>query len=58
MTESVDQLGDEYLVLVDGYRYEGRLGDIDYRIMKFDRQDVRVESPLSSVSAGCIVYLC
>jgi lipopolysaccharide export system permease protein len=35
--------GDEYLVFVDGYRYEGRPGDIDYRIMKFSRQGVRVE---------------
>ena len=37
--------GDDYLVFVDGYRYEGRPGDIDYRIMKFDRQGVRVELP-------------
>jgi lipopolysaccharide export system permease protein len=35
--------GDEYLVFVDGYRYEGRPGDIDYRIMKFSQQGVRVE---------------
>jgi lipopolysaccharide export system permease protein len=37
--------GDDYLVFVDGYRYEGKPGDIDYRIMKFDRQGVRVELP-------------
>jgi lipopolysaccharide export system permease protein len=37
--------GDEYLVFVDGYRYEGRPGDVDYRIMKFGRQGVRIELP-------------
>jgi lipopolysaccharide export system permease protein len=37
--------GDDYLVFVNGYRYEGRPGDIDYRIMKFDQQGVRVELP-------------
>jgi lipopolysaccharide export system permease protein len=37
--------GDEYLVFVDGYRYEGRPGEVGYRIMKFDRQGVRVELP-------------
>jgi lipopolysaccharide export system permease protein len=37
--------GDDYLVFVDGYRYEGKPGDFGYRIMKFDRQGVRVELP-------------
>jgi lipopolysaccharide export system permease protein len=37
--------GDDYLVFVDGYRYEGRPGDVGYRIMRFDRQGVRVEIP-------------
>jgi lipopolysaccharide export system permease protein len=35
--------GDDYLVFVDGYRYEGRPGELGYRIMRFDRQGVRVE---------------
>jgi lipopolysaccharide export system permease protein len=37
--------GDDYLVFVKGYRYEGNPGESDYRIMKFDRQGVRVELP-------------
>jgi lipopolysaccharide export system permease protein len=37
--------GDDYLVFVDGYSYQGKPGDIDYRIMKFDQQGVRVELP-------------
>ena len=36
--------GDKYLVFVDGYRYEGNPGDVDYRIMKFNRQGVRIET--------------
>ena len=43
MTDS--DSGDDYLVFVDGYTYEGNPGDIDYRIMKFDRQGVRIELP-------------
>jgi len=37
--------GDDYMVFVDGYSYQGKPGDIDYRIMKFDQQGVRVELP-------------
>jgi lipopolysaccharide export system permease protein len=37
--------GDEYLVFVNGYRYEGNPGDADYRIMHFARQGVRIEVP-------------
>jgi lipopolysaccharide export system permease protein len=37
--------GDDYLVFVKGYRYEGNPGESNYRIMKFDRQGVRVELP-------------
>jgi lipopolysaccharide export system permease protein len=43
MTDS--KSGDDYLVFVDGYLYEGNPGDVDYRIMKFDQQGVRIELP-------------
>jgi lipopolysaccharide export system permease protein len=43
MTDS--DSGDDYLVFVNGLRYEGKPGDIGYRIMRFDRQGVRVELP-------------
>ena len=43
MTDS--DSGDDYLVFVNGFRYEGKPGEVDYRIMKFDRQGVRVELP-------------
>lgn len=37
--------GDDFLVLVDGYRYEGTPGAADYRVMQFDRYGVRVDLP-------------
>lgn len=37
--------GDDFLVLQDGYRYEGRPGFADYRIMTFSKYGVRVDLP-------------
>ncbi len=37
--------GDDFLVLVDGYRYEGRPGAANYRIAKFAEYGVRIELP-------------
>ena len=37
------QSGDEFMVMVDGYRYEGEPGQDDYRITKFVKHAVRVE---------------
>jgi len=37
--------GDNFLVLVDGYRYEGRSGEANYRIAKFAEYGVRIELP-------------
>jgi lipopolysaccharide export system permease protein len=37
--------GDDYLVFVNGFRYEGKPGEVGYRIMRFERQGVRVELP-------------
>ncbi|WP_126454019.1 LPS export ABC transporter permease LptF [Sulfuriflexus mobilis] len=34
--------GDEFMVMVDGYRYEGEPGKADYRITKFDKHAVRI----------------
>lgn len=34
--------GDRYLVLDDGYRYEGRPGDYDYRVSEFGRYALRI----------------
>ena len=39
--------GDSFLVLVDGYRYEGRPGDANYRIARFSEYGVRIELPAS-----------
>ncbi|MDH3559389.1 MAG: LPS export ABC transporter permease LptF [Gammaproteobacteria bacterium] len=41
----INETGDEYVVFVDGYRYEGRPGDAEYRIMQFKRQGVLIELP-------------
>jgi lipopolysaccharide export system permease protein len=37
--------GDDFLVLQDGYRYYGRPGAADYRIMQFASYGVRVDLP-------------
>jgi lipopolysaccharide export system permease protein len=34
--------GDEFMVMVDGYRYEGEPGNADYRITKFSKHAVRI----------------
>ena len=36
---------DDFLVLVDGYRYEGNPGAADYRIMRFEEYGVRIDLP-------------
>jgi lipopolysaccharide export system permease protein len=37
--------GDRYIVLLDGRRYEGVPGEVDYRVMEFSRYAARVEAP-------------
>ena len=37
--------GDSFLVLVEGYRYEGKPGEANYRIMKFGEYGVRIDLP-------------
>jgi len=39
--------GDSFLVLVDGYRYEGVPGAANYRIARFTEYGVRIELPAS-----------
>lgn len=36
--------GDKFLVLVNGRRYEGEPGQLDYRVMDFERYAVRIQS--------------
>lgn len=38
------ETGDRFLVMEDGYRYQGQPGDAAYRILKFARHGVRLES--------------
>jgi lipopolysaccharide export system permease protein len=40
-----EKTGDSFLVLVDGYRYEGRPGEANYRIMTFTEYGVRIDLP-------------
>lgn len=40
-----ENTGADFLVLEDGYRYEGVPGRADYKIMQFDEYGVRVEMP-------------
>ena len=47
-----EETGDEFLVLLDGSRYEGQPGTPEYRVIDFERYALRIESkqkPLSSI---------
>ncbi len=48
--QELKETGDKYLVLLDGTRYEGREGFPDYRIMHFERYEMRMEA--SQVKPG------
>jgi lipopolysaccharide export system permease protein len=39
--------GDRFIVMLDGWRYEGVPGEADYRVMEFERYEARVESAAS-----------
>lgn len=39
-----DETGAQYLVLMDGYRYEGMPGDAAFRITRFEEHAVRIEA--------------
>ncbi|MEJ2590336.1 MAG: LPS export ABC transporter permease LptF [Candidatus Thiodiazotropha sp.] len=43
--------GDRYLVLDDGYRYEGRPGDYNYRVSEFGRYALRIQDNEGSIVA-------
>ena len=36
--------GDRFLVLVNGHRYEGTPGEAEYRVMEFEKYEVRIEA--------------
>src|SRR5690606_5443258 len=36
--------GDRFLVLEDGRRYDGKVGELDFRLMEFERYGIRLES--------------
>jgi len=40
-----EDTGDQFLVLVDGVRYEGTPGEAAYRVMRFDEYGVRIDLP-------------
>ena len=40
-----EETGDNFLILVDGYRYEGIPGMKNYRVMKFGEYGIRVDLP-------------
>jgi lipopolysaccharide export system permease protein len=42
--------GDQFLVLVDGVRYEGTPGEAAYRVMEFDEYGVRIDLPGGDVT--------
>jgi lipopolysaccharide export system permease protein len=44
--------GDKFLVLLQGRRYEGTPGQLDYRVMDFEKYAVRVESKEERVQSG------
>ena len=40
----ISPVGDRFLVLLDGRRYEGNPGEADYRVMEFERYATRIEA--------------
>jgi lipopolysaccharide export system permease protein len=42
--QQIDPNGDKFLVLLNGRRYEGTPGALDFRIIDFERQKIRVEA--------------
>lgn len=43
--QEVDAAGNRFMVLYDGYRYEGRPDALDYQVSRFDRLRVKLEAP-------------
>ncbi len=42
--QKIDEVsGDRYLILDDGYRYEGEPGQFDYRVSEFDRYALKIQ---------------
>jgi lipopolysaccharide export system permease protein len=39
--------GDEFIVMVDGYRYEGEPGSLDFHVVKFREHGVRIQQTTS-----------
>ena len=46
-----EKTGDEFMVMVNGYRYEGEPGQDDYRITQFVKHAVRVEEQKAEAAA-------
>lgn len=46
-----EKSGDEFMVMVDGYRYEGEPGQDDYRITRFVKHAVRVDEKAVGAAA-------
>jgi len=47
-----EETGDNFLVLVDGYRFEGTPGEAKYRMMEFGQYGVRIELPGIDISTS------
>lgn len=43
--------GEHFLILKDGFRYEGTPGQLDYRITQFNRHAIRIDNPPVSRSS-------
>lgn len=46
----VHENGDRFLVLEDGRRYDGKVGELDFRLMEFERYGIRLESRATVLS--------
>ena len=47
----VSPVGDRFLVLLNGRRYEGNPGEADFRVMEFERYETRIDSKESAAPA-------
>ncbi len=50
-TQETDTNGDKFLVLANGRRYEGTPGALDFRIIDFARQKIRIPQKMSAEAA-------
>lgn len=50
--QEIQEDGSRYLILYDGYRYDGTPGEADYRVVRYDTYGVLLPKPVVEVKMG------